>query len=71
MSAVEYAQLQGAGDFRITVPPQQAMYGFGDAVCVPAIAWIDRNILTPVFERATGRARRGWRGGAWGREGKA
>jgi DNA (cytosine-5)-methyltransferase 1 len=52
MSAVEYARLQGAGDFRITVPPLQAMYGFGDAVCVPAVAWIDRHVLTPVYERA-------------------
>jgi hypothetical protein len=31
------------------------MYGFGDAVCVPAIAWIDRNILTPVYEKAIAR----------------
>jgi DNA (cytosine-5)-methyltransferase 1 len=54
MSAVEYARLQGAGDFKITVPPQQAMYGFGDGVCVPAIRWIDRHILTPVFNAAVG-----------------
>ncbi|MBN1344050.1 MAG: DNA (cytosine-5-)-methyltransferase [Phycisphaerae bacterium] len=50
MSAREYARLQGAGEFNITVPPLQAMYGFGDAVCVPAVRWIDRHILTPVFE---------------------
>lgn len=50
MSAVEYARLQGAGDYNITVPTTQAMYGFGDAVCVPAIEWIDRQILTPVYE---------------------
>lgn len=50
MSAREYARLQGAEDFNITVPPLQAMYGFGDAVCVPAVEWIDRNILTPIFE---------------------
>jgi DNA (cytosine-5)-methyltransferase 1 len=56
MSAVEYARLQGAGDFKITVPPQQAMYEFGDAVCVPAIAWIDRHILTPVFEKTASNA---------------
>src|SRR5690242_6520064 len=53
MSAVEYARLQGAGDFRITVPELQAMYGFGDAVCVPAVSWIDRHVLTPVYEKAT------------------
>jgi len=50
MSPREYARLQGADEFNITVPPVQAMYGFGDAVCVPAVEWIDRNILTPVFE---------------------
>jgi DNA (cytosine-5)-methyltransferase 1 len=50
MSPVEYARLQGTGDFNITVPPIQAMYGFGDAVCVPAISWIDANILTPIFD---------------------
>jgi len=50
MSAREYARLQGAKDFNITVPPLQAMYGFGDGVCVPVIEWIDSNILTPVYE---------------------
>lgn len=50
MSAREYARLQGAGDFRFSVPQLQAMYGFGDAVCVPAIEWIDRHILTPVYD---------------------
>lgn len=50
MSAREYARLQGIGDFKITVPPIQAMYGFGDAVCVPVVQWIDKQILTPVFE---------------------
>ena len=53
MSPVEYARLQGAGDFRIRVPKTQALHGFGDAVCVPAISWIDANILSPVFESAT------------------
>ncbi len=50
MSVREYARLQGAPDFVINVPPLQAMYGFGDAVCVPAVEWIDRTFLTPVFE---------------------
>jgi DNA (cytosine-5)-methyltransferase 1 len=50
MSAREYARLQGADDFAITVPALQAMYGFGDAVCVPVIQWIDQQILSPVAE---------------------
>lgn len=55
MTAREYARLQGAPDYRITVPPIQAMYGFGDAVCVPAIAWLDEHILTPVYESSAGK----------------
>lgn len=50
MSAREYARLQGVPDYVIKVGEIQAMYGFGDAVCVPAIEWIDQHILTPVFE---------------------
>ncbi len=36
----EYARLQGAGDFPITVGRRQAQSGFGDAVCVPAVKWL-------------------------------
>ena len=50
MTPREYARLQGAGDFAIEVPDNQAMYGFGDAVCVPAIRWIDKEVLSPAFE---------------------
>jgi DNA (cytosine-5)-methyltransferase 1 len=50
MSPIEYARLQGAPDFQIKVPPLQAMYGFGDGVCVPAIRWIADHMLDPVFE---------------------
>lgn len=53
MSPREYARLQGVADFPITVPAIQAMYGFGDAVCVPAIEWIDQSLLTPVFRSQT------------------
>ena len=27
----------------------QALFGFGDAVCVPVIEWIARNYLNPVW----------------------
>lgn len=50
MSAREYARLQGACDFNITVPTTQAMFGFGDAVCVPVIEWIDKHLLTPLYQ---------------------
>ncbi|MCY3921910.1 MAG: DNA (cytosine-5-)-methyltransferase [Chloroflexi bacterium] len=36
----EYARLQGASDFPITVGRRQAQNGFGDAVCVPAVKWL-------------------------------
>ena len=54
MTPREYARLQGADDFVLPENTIQALFGFGDAVCVPAIEWIDRNMLTPVFEAACG-----------------
>ena len=36
----EYARLQGASSFPITVGRRQAQNGFGDAVCVPAVKWL-------------------------------
>jgi len=44
----ECARLMGADDFRIRVPMNQALFGFGDAVCVPVIAWIARHCLSPL-----------------------
>lgn len=44
----ECARLMGADDFAINVPLNQALFGFGDAVCVPVIAWIARNYLNPL-----------------------
>lgn len=41
----ECARLMGADDFVITVPTNQALFGFGDAVCVNAIEWIAKNYL--------------------------
>ncbi len=50
MSPREYARLQGADEFPLVTNTIQNLYGFGDAVCVPAIRWIDENVLTPVYE---------------------
>ena len=47
----ECARLMGADDFKITVPLNQALFGFGDAVCVPVIRWIADNYLTPAWRR--------------------
>jgi DNA (cytosine-5)-methyltransferase 1 len=46
----ECARLMGADDFTLKVPLNQALFGFGDAVCVPVIEWIARNYLNPVWE---------------------
>jgi DNA (cytosine-5)-methyltransferase 1 len=46
MTAREYARLQGVPDsFNISVPYLQALSGFGDAVCVPAVEWVVRSCL--------------------------
>ncbi len=45
----ECARLMGADDFVIKAPLNQALFGFGDAVCVPVIEWIARNYLNPVW----------------------
>ncbi|NJL66181.1 MAG: DNA cytosine methyltransferase [Microcoleus sp. SM1_3_4] len=49
MTPREYARLQGVPD-NYPIPSQidRALTGFGDAVCVPAIAWIAENILNPL-----------------------
>jgi DNA (cytosine-5)-methyltransferase 1 len=48
LTARECARLQGVPDtYAINVPLNQALFGFGDAVCVPAIEWIARNYLAP------------------------
>jgi len=50
LTARECARLQGADEYKITVPLNQALFGFGDAVCVPAVEWIAENYLTPLAE---------------------
>jgi DNA (cytosine-5)-methyltransferase 1 len=49
MSAREYARLQGAPDFPLAANTIQNLFGFGDAVCVPVIRWIDTHVLSPIF----------------------
>ena len=48
LTARECARLQGVPDsFEINVRLNQALFGFGDAVCVPAVEWIAENYLLP------------------------
>jgi len=60
MSPREYARLQGIDELPPTCSTRnELLLGFGDAVCVPVIHWIDRHLLTPLFESvAAGRKRR-------------
>jgi DNA (cytosine-5)-methyltransferase 1 len=49
LTARECARLQGVPEnFRIDVPLNQALFGFGDAVCVSAVSWIAKHYLTPL-----------------------
>jgi DNA (cytosine-5)-methyltransferase 1 len=45
----ECARLMGADNYQITVGLNQALFGFGDAVCVPAIGWIAEHYLNPLI----------------------
>ncbi len=56
MSAREYARLQGAENFPLDGDQMQLLFGFGDAVCVPVIRWIDAQVLTPIFKEASSMA---------------
>ena len=50
MTAREYGRLQGVPDafgFE-SVSDNQAMFGFGDAVCVPAVEWVARHYLRAI-----------------------
>jgi len=53
MSPREYARLQGVPDFPLVGTRIQQLWGFADAVCVPAIRWIDRHVLSPLYESAS------------------
>jgi DNA (cytosine-5)-methyltransferase 1 len=50
MTAREYARLQGADDYNISgVTENKALFGLGDAVCVPAVEWIAEHCLGPLL----------------------
>ena len=55
MTPLEYARLQGAEDYLVpeSVSDNQALFGFGDAVCVPALEWIVRECLNPIVVPST------------------
>lgn len=65
MTPREYARLQGADGYELAdVTDNQAMFGFGDAVCVPAVAWVARHCLRPAAEYAIAHSARSALAGA-------
>lgn len=46
----ECARLMGADHFILKTSLNQALFGFGDAVCVPVIEWVAQNYLNPVWD---------------------
>jgi DNA (cytosine-5)-methyltransferase 1 len=49
MTAQEYAKLMGAPEYTLPAKRNQAIMGFGDAVCVDAVAWLTENYLRPLL----------------------
>lgn len=49
----EVARLMGADQYRINpdLSSNQVLFGFGDAVCVPALEWIGKHYLNPLRRR--------------------
>lgn len=52
LTGQECARLMGADEFRIGVTLNQALFGFGDAVCVDVVEWIAIHYLRPVLQAA-------------------
>jgi len=51
MTPIEYARLQGAPDYKLDgIGDTAALFGFGDAVCVPVVRWIASSYLRPLLE---------------------
>lgn len=54
MTPREYARLQGAPDFNLDeARTNEALFGFGDAVCVPVVAWLAKAYLRPLLTGET------------------
>jgi len=53
MTGREYANLMGARDYRLDgLRRNQVLCGFGDAVCVDAVAWLTEHYLKPLVQAA-------------------
>ncbi|MER5978624.1 DNA cytosine methyltransferase [Streptomyces sp. NPDC001857] len=54
MTAREYAKLMGAPEYTLPHKRNQAIMGFGDAVCVDAVAWLAEKYLHPLLTGSLG-----------------
>jgi DNA (cytosine-5)-methyltransferase 1 len=55
MTPLEYARLMGAGEYNLAgARNNQALFGFGDAVAVPAVEWLGLNYLLPLVNGSLG-----------------
>jgi DNA (cytosine-5)-methyltransferase 1 len=50
LSPRECARLMGADDYVIPGSINEALFGFGDAVCVPVVTWIAEHYLNPLLQ---------------------
>ncbi|GGL98681.1 DNA (cytosine-5-)-methyltransferase [Micromonospora yangpuensis] len=51
MTPSEYAKLMGAEEYTLkNLRSNQALFGFGDAVCVPVVSWLAQNYLVPLMQ---------------------
>lgn len=54
MTPHEYATLMGAGSYHLEgLRDSQILFGFGDAVCVDAVAWLGETYLMPLVTKST------------------
>lgn len=58
LNEMEVARLMGADDYRVNpkLSHNQVLFGFGDAVCVPALEWIGKNYLNPILRQTIKKA---------------
>ncbi|WP_116585141.1 DNA (cytosine-5-)-methyltransferase [Pantoea ananatis] len=55
MTGLEYARLMGAGWYTLdNLRDSNIQYGFGDAVVVPVVGWVAKNMITPHLEASAG-----------------
>jgi len=54
MTGLEYARLQGAGDFKLDgFKESQIQYAFGDAVAVPVVTWLMEQAVIPALKKGS------------------